>query len=78
METLWMTNKVAFRDESFESIANSLSRKYGVKIIFTNNSLRDLKFSGEFEKETLDQALLSLQIVSPFRYKVKGNSVYLY
>ncbi|PTS96357.1 hypothetical protein DBR11_19235 [Pedobacter sp. HMWF019] len=78
METLWMINKVAFRDESFESIANSLSRKYGVKIIFTNNSLRDLKFSGEFEKETLDQALLSLQIVSPFHYKVKGNSVYLY
>lgn len=78
METLWMGNKLAFRNESFESLANSLSRKYGVKMIFTNNRLRDLQFSGEFEKEDLNQALISLQIVTPFHYKLKGDSVYLY
>jgi ferric-dicitrate binding protein FerR (iron transport regulator) len=78
MEILWMTNKLAFKNETFETIANQLSRKYGVKIVFTNNSLRDLKFTGEFEKETLNQALFSLQLVTPFRYRVKGNNVYLY
>lgn len=78
MEILWMTNKLAFRNETFETIANQLSRKYGVKIVFTNNSLRDLKFTGEFEKETLNQALFSLQLVTPFRYRTKGNNVYLY
>lgn len=78
IETLWMNNKLAFRNESFESLANSLSRKYGVKMVFTNNSLRDLQFSGEFEKENINQALLSLQIVTPFHYKLKGDSVYLY
>jgi len=78
MEILWMTNKLAFRNETFETIANQLSRKYGVKIVFTNNGLRDLKFTGEFEKETLNQALFSLQLVTPFRYRIKGNNVYLY
>eukprot|EP01133_Synstelium_polycarpum_P014630 gene14630-17303_t len=78
METLWMSNKLAFRNESFESLANDLERKYGVKIIFNKNSIRDFKFSGEFEKENLEQALLSLKIVTPFNYKIKGNSVYLY
>lgn len=78
MEILWMSNKLAFRNETLESIANDLSRKYGVKIVFTNNRLRDLKFTGEFEKETLNQALFSLQLVTPFHYRLKGNSVYLY
>lgn len=78
METLWMSNRLAFRNESFEALANSLSRKYGVKVIFTNNRLRDLEFSGEFEQENLNQALTSLQIVTPFHYKLKGDSVYLY
>ncbi len=78
METMWMKGQLAFRDASLGSIANSLARKYGVKMVFKNNNIRNLKFSGSFEKETLSEALHSLQIVTPFNFTIKRDTVYLY
>lgn len=78
METLWIKGQFAFRDESLGSIANGLSRKYGVQVNFSNQRIKDLKFSGSFEKESLDEALSSLQLVTFFNYSIKGDSVYFY
>lgn len=78
METLWRRDQLAFRDAGLGSIANNMARKYGVKMIFKNNNIRNLKFSGSFEKETLNEALHSLQIVTPFNYTIKRDTVYLY
>lgn len=78
VETAWMNHKLIFKDQSLEELANSLSRKYGVKILFKRDDLRAYKFTGEFEKEDLNQALLSLQIIMPFKYKSIGDNVYLY
>lgn len=78
LETMWMKGQLAFRDASLGSIANSLARKYGVKMVFKNNNIRNLKFSGSFEKETLSEALHSLQIVTPFNFTIKRDTVYLY
>ncbi|EDM34833.1 putative anti-sigma factor [Pedobacter sp. BAL39] len=78
LETLWMKGQLAFRDASLGVIANGLSRKYGVKITFKDDRSRKLKFSGSFEKESLNEVLHSLQLVNPFQYTIKGNTVYVY
>nr|WP_121271117.1 FecR family protein [Pedobacter schmidteae] len=78
LEILWMNNQLAFRNETLETIANSLGRKYGLKMIFNDEKTKNLKFSVSFEKENVNQALNSLQTVSPFQYKIKGDSVYFY
>lgn len=78
IETAWMNNKLVFKNEPFEQLANSLERKYGNNIIFKNDVLKSIKFTGEFEKEDINQILLSLQIVTRFNYKISGNNIYIF
>jgi len=78
IETAWMNNKLVFKNEPFEQLANSLERKYGNNIFFKNDVLKSIKFTGEFEKEDINQILLSLQIVTRFNYKISGNNIYIF
>jgi transmembrane sensor len=77
-ETAWMSHKLIFKNEPFNLLANSLARKYGLNIVFKNDGLKSIKLSGEFEKENIEQVLLSLQIVTKFNYKVSGNTIYIF
>lgn len=78
VETAWLNNKLSFKNEPFNQLANTLSRRFGTAIKFDNNNLKNFTFTGEFDKEDLNQVLLSLQIVKPFRYRIKDNSVVIY
>ena len=78
IETAWMNNKLVFKNEPFEQLANSLERKYGNNIFFKNDVLKSIKFTGEFEKEDINQILLSLKIVTRFNYKISGNNIYIF
>lgn len=78
METAWMNHKLIFKDQPFDLLANSLSRKYGVSFIFKNEKLKTALFSGEYEKEDLMQVLRSLQLITPFQYTIRNNSVLIY
>jgi transmembrane sensor len=78
IETAWMNNKLVFKNEPFVQLANSLERKYGNNIFFKNEALKSVKFTGEFEKEDINQILLSLQIVTRFNYKISGNNIYIF
>ncbi len=77
-ETAWMNHKLIFKNEPFNLLANNLTRKYGLDIVFKNDGLRSIKLSGEFENENIEQVLLSLQIVTKFNYKVSGNTIYIF
>lgn len=77
-ETAWMNHKLAFKNEAFETLANSISRWYGLKLVFKNESLKNTRFTGFFEKENISQALKALQLIEPFQYKIQGKTVYIY
>lgn len=78
METSWLSHKLIFQEEPFEVLANNLSRWYGVQIIFKNEKLKDVKFTGLFEKESLNEALKALQLIEFFTYKIADKTVYIY
>lgn len=77
-ETSWMNHKLVFKNESFDVLANSLSRWYGLQVVFKNESLKNSRFTGFFEKENISQALKALQLIEPFRYKIQDKTVYIY
>ena len=77
-ETAWMHHKMIFKDQPFILLANSLSRKYGKNIIFSNNKLKNVKLTGEFDQEDINQALLSLKVVAKFNYRTEGNDIYIF
>ena len=66
----WKNNEMIFKNETFESIAVSLERRYGVKIKFDNEDVKEYRFSGVFDEISIDQALQALQFASPFHYQI--------
>jgi transmembrane sensor len=78
VETSWVNNKLVFKDEVFNDLANQMERWYGVKIKFKNESVKDYRFTGIFEKEGLTEALNALKMIEPFNYKYKNDAIYIY
>lgn len=77
VETSWMNNRLVFRSETFGSLAKKMERWYGVNIDFQNPQQQDLRFTGVFEKESLEQALHALQLTEQFRYTLTGESLHI-
>lgn len=75
VETSWVYNKLAFREETFSELSKRLERAYDVKIDFKNEDLKELKFTGTFEKESVASILKALSIVEPFAYEIEDNKI---
>jgi len=78
VETLWLKNKLVFKNEDFETIAADMERWYGIQIIFEHNDLKNLRFTGTFERKTAALAAFkSLRVAEPFHFKEKGLTFYI-
>ncbi len=77
VETSWMEGKLIFRSESFEDLAVRMERWFGISIQFASNELKDKKFTGIFENETIEQAFAALQLTAPFKYSINKKEVFI-
>jgi ferric-dicitrate binding protein FerR (iron transport regulator) len=81
IETTWVEGRLAFQDEEFGDLARQMERWYGVTIKFGDSGLEKLRFTGSFQKETVQQALNALKQTSPatpFDYKILDNQITIY
>jgi transmembrane sensor len=79
-EIAWKENRLVFENELFSDIAMLLERWYGVKLVFTDDEIRNYRFTGLFEKEDLQAVLNFLKESRPFHFKIENNetvTVYL-
>jgi ferric-dicitrate binding protein FerR (iron transport regulator) len=67
-----------FNGESFEDVALKMERWYNVKIDFDDERLLEEKLTGNFERETVEQALNALKLVAPFTYTIKNDRVMIF
>lgn len=77
-ENQWVENKLVFRDQTFEELALMMERWYNVKIEIQSVSLKSTRMNGNFEKETIDQAIEALKLIIPFKTSQKGNTIIIY
>ncbi len=70
-EVAWKENKLIFDDELFGDIALLLERWYGAQIEFEDDSLRNYRFTGNFEKEDINTVLDFLKESRKFNYKIE-------
>ncbi|HEU0065503.1 MAG TPA: FecR family protein [Flavisolibacter sp.] len=75
IETSWKDNKLIFQNEAFDELARQMERWYGVNILFKNNNVKKIRFTGVFEKETIEQALEALKYTSEFNYNMEDNLI---
>ena len=78
VETSWLDNKLVFQSESFGKLAEDMGRKYDMDIQFENDAIKNYRFTGIFEKETITEALDALQLTEKFRYKIDGTTIIIY
>ena len=78
VETAWLYNRLVFDGDHFRQLADKMERWFNVRILIRDSRLNDYRFSGIFEKETLDEALKELQLTRNFTYKTNGNEIDLY
>jgi ferric-dicitrate binding protein FerR (iron transport regulator) len=71
----WKENKLIFDNEPFSSLVIRIERWYNVKILVNYPELNSARFTGKFDKETLEQVLNALETVTPFIYSVKQNLI---
>lgn len=77
IETSWVDNKLIFQDETFADLARQMERWYGVVIRFSNPKEEELRFTGIFANETIQQALEALKLTGapPFDYTMNENII---
>ena len=78
IETSWVDDRLIFQDEAFGSLAKDMQRWYGVSIRFTRPGQEEWRFTGNFRKETIQQALEALKLTAPFTYTINETQITIY
>lgn len=73
--TSWKDGKLVFDNETFESLAIKLERWYDIKIEIEDQALKKIRFSGTFEKETIEQSLEIMKMTTPIKFNIEKNVV---
>jgi ferric-dicitrate binding protein FerR (iron transport regulator) len=71
----WKENRLIFDNEQFSSLIVKIERWYDVKIVVNYPELNSARFTGKFDRETLEQVLKALATVTPFNYNIKQNLI---
>jgi len=75
VEVLWVKNKLAFDQETLETVALKMGRWFDVQVVITDDSLKHMEFSGVFEEEALPQVMEALRLTGNFHYSIHRRVV---
>jgi ferric-dicitrate binding protein FerR (iron transport regulator) len=74
-DTVWMQRKLEFDNEPFSELAPKMEVWFDIRIRFGNETIKNKRFSGVIEKETLEETLKDMQLSAPFTYSIGGNEL---
>ena len=78
MQEHWYSTTLSFNKSGLRSIAATLERIYGVKLILSPHLDLQKTYTGTVpKKETVEEVLELMQNAMPIKYKVVGNSVFI-
>lgn len=76
--TSWKDGVFRFENQRLEDITNRLSRWYSCEVVFTDDSIRNLKFTGVAEKgEPVEHLLNLISVLKDLDYEVKDGVVFI-
>jgi len=75
--TSWINNKWIIDNEEFGRLAVQLERRYNVEILFASENLKQYRFSGTIERETVEQLFELFRYSIPLKYTIDKGIVSL-
>jgi transmembrane sensor len=73
--TSWKDGIIIFNSERLGDLAVRLERRYDVSININSRELKEHRFTGTFQKETLEQILGIINLSAPIKYKIDKGVV---
>ncbi len=73
--TSWIKGELVFNNLPFADIIRKLERHYNVKINNNYTALNNIRFTGNFDIESIDQVLKSFSNYRNFNYKINNNQI---
>ena len=75
----WKDGLFVFRNETLSEIMKILERWYGVNVIFLDESLKELEYTGNLERyDSINTFLQLLERLKEVHYEMKENTIVLY
>ena len=74
--TSWKDGTISISSETLLDLAVKLERKYNVKIHFENEALKNLKFTGSLENETVEQVIHAIGIAAHIDYEIEDRDIW--
>lgn len=74
-EIKWAQDSLVFKKEKLKDLVVQLEKKYAIKIEIRKEELKEKRFSGSFDAESLKEALDALRLSYPFTYTVNSKLV---
>ncbi|WP_158860569.1 FecR family protein [Lunatibacter salilacus] len=71
----WKEGWLVFKKASFIEVVDALENWYGVKVKTINHPTRKWDYSGEYQRQTLDNILESMAYIEQFTYTINENQV---
>ena len=75
--TSWRKNSWIIDNEEFGQLAVLLERRYNVEIRFTSEKLKQYRFSGTIERETIEEIFDLLRYSIPLKYTIEKGVINL-
>ena len=77
-EIAWTQNKLYFEDQSLEDIGPMIERWFGKEVVIEKESLKKVRYTGNFENETMEEVLSYLKLSKPFNFRFENDTVVIY
>lgn len=71
----WMNGILVFESENLLSIIKKLERRFNIDIKNNYEILDEMRYSGRFKNENIDEILKTMQAHTNFSYAMKGNTL---
>jgi transmembrane sensor len=72
--TSWKENKLRFNDTPLDEMLRKIARRYNVTFEVRKHELLELKFTGTFIDESIEEVMQMLKTVSPITYKIYNRT----
>lgn len=75
--TSWKDQRWIIEGKKLGELTHLLERRYNIHIVFLDDELKNYKFSGTIENETVDQIFYAVQLTAPINFKINKDTVKL-
>lgn len=70
----WIEHKMRFNETPLEEVILKIEKRYNVDVKILHRNLLDLKYTGTFIDESIDEVMQMMSLVSPINYRINNRT----